>query len=185
MKNKLLSKRYAEALFGLAVENNILEKIITDIKLVSKVYSESRELRVVIANPVIDEHKKKSIFKSIFSDKVQELTLRFLLLITRKSREIYIHDICDAFIALYKEYKNILTVELITAQKTGNTVTSEISKKLQKATNMNIEIVEKIKEDIIGGFIINYNDYQYDASVSNQLNKLKKGFSENLYKIQF
>lgn len=185
MKNKLLSKRYAEALFGLAIENNILEKVITDIKLVSKVMAENRELRIVIANPVIDDYKKESIFNSLFSEKVQELTLRFLLLITRKGRESYIYDICDAFDAKYKEHKNILTVELITAQKTGNTVATEISKKLQEATNMNIEIVEKIKEDIIGGFILNYNDYQYDASVSNQLNKLRKGFSENLYEIQF
>lgn len=61
----------------------------------------------------------------------------------------------------------------------------DISSKLKEATKMNIELTEKVNEEIIGGFVIDFQDYQYDASIINQLNKLKKGFSENLYEIQF
>ncbi len=185
MRIKLLSKRYAEALFGLAVENKILDKIYKDMKLVYQVFSENRELRVVINNPVIDAHKKIAIINGLFGKKVEELSLRFLVLITRKGREEYIQYICDAFDEIYKEYKNILTVELITADNAGNKVADHVYDKLAKATGMNIELIEKIKEDIIGGFILNYEDYQYDASISTQLNKLKKRFSENLYEVQF
>ncbi len=50
---------------------------------------------------------------------------------------------------------------------------------------MNIELTEKVDENVIGGFVINFQDYQYDASIINQLNKLKKGFSENLYETKY
>lgn len=83
------------------------------------------------------------------------------------------------------EYKNILPVQLTTAMEADKKVKDEIISKLEKATKMNIDMNEKVKEDIIGGFIIDFQDYQYDASIINQLNKLKKGFSENLYEIQF
>lgn len=185
MRVKLLSKRYATALFDLAGEMKSIDKVDSDLRLVGKVFSENRELRVIVANPVIDAYKKIKILNEIFKDKIQELSMKFILLITKKGRERYIPFICDAYNEIYLEYKNILPVNLTTAQKADKKVIDDIGAKLRKATNMNIEMNEKIKEDIIGGFVVDFQDYQYDASILNQLNKLKKGFSENLYEIQF
>lgn len=185
MRIKLLSKRYAQALFDLAVEHNILEKVNSDVMFIRNVFAENRELRVIIANPVIDAYKKIKILNRLFEKDIQELSIRFLRLITNKGREQYIAYICEAFDEIYKEYKNILSVNLTTAQKAEKTVTEDISKKLKEVINMNIELSEKVNEDIIGGFIVNFQDYKYDASIINQLNKLKKGFSENLFEPQF
>jgi len=185
MRIKLLSKRYATALFDLAEEMKILDKVDSDLALVGKVLSENRELRVIIANPVIDAYKKNNILTKLFEGNINKLSMRFLQLITLKGREQFISPICESFKEIYMEYKNILPVILTTAQEADKKIVSDISLKIKEATNMNIELSENIKEDIIGGFVINFQDYQYDASIINQLNKLKKGFSENLYEIQF
>ncbi len=185
MRIKLLSKRYAQALFDLAVELNILEEVNSDLILIGKVFAENRELRVIIANPVIDAYKKIAILNKIFEGKVQELTIKFLRLVTNKGREKYILYISEAFDEIYKEFKSILSVDVTTAQKAQKVITDDIAKKLHDATKMNIELTEKIDEDIIGGFVVNFQDYEYDASIIRQLEKLKKGFSENLYETQF
>jgi len=184
MRIKLLSKRYATAVFDLAIEFKILEKVNDDLKLVSKVFAENRELRVIIANPTIDTHKKISILNELFDGKVQELTIKFLRLITNKGREQYISYISDAFYDIYKDYKNILSVKLTTATAADKLISDGISKKLKEATKMNIEMTEKVKEELIGGFVVNFEDYKYDASIINQLNRLKKSFSDNLYETQ-
>jgi F-type H+-transporting ATPase subunit delta len=185
MRIKLLSKRYGQALFDLSVELNILEKVYSDVILIGRVFAENRGMRVLINNPVIDAHKKVSILNVLFEGKVQELTIKFLRLITKKGREKYIPTICEAFVEIYLEYKNILSVEVTTAQKAEKVITDDITKKLHEATKMNIELTEKVDENVIGGFVINFQDYQYDASIINQLNKLKKGFSENLYETKY
>lgn len=185
MRIKLLSNRYAQALFDLAVELNILEKVVSDLRLVGSIFAENRELRVIIANPVIDAHKKSKILSSLFEGNVQDLTIRFLQLITAKGREKYIPYISEAFNEIYLEFKNILSVNLTTAQKAQKVITDDISNKLHKVTNMNIELAEKVDGNIIGGFVVNFQDYKYDASIINQLNKLKKEFSENLYETKF
>lgn len=185
MRVKLLSKRYAQALFDLAVELNILEKVESDLRLIGKVFAENRVLRVIIANPVIDGYKKSKILNQLFEGNVQELTIKFLQLITAKGREKYIQYISEAFNEIYLQFKNILPVKITTAQKAEKVVADDISIKLHKATNMNIELTEKVDIDIIGGFVVNFQDYRYDASIINQLNKLKKMFSENLYETQF
>ena len=185
MRIKLLSKRYAKALFDLAGEMKLIDKVDKDLSLVKKVFDENRELRVFISNPVIDAHKKIQVLTELFKSNIEELTMKFIQLITKKGREQFIPYICEAYIGLYMDYKNILPVSLTTAMKADQKVKDEIIAKLEKATKMNIDMSEKVKEDIIGGFIIDFQDYQYDASIINQLNKLKKGFSENLYEIQF
>ncbi len=178
MRIKLLSKRYAQALFDLAIEFNILEKVNSDVKLISNVFSENRELRVIIANPVIDTYKKIKILNMIFETNIQELSMRFLRLITNKGREQYITQIYNSFDEIYLDYKNILSVKFTTAQKADKKVLDDISSKLKEVTKMNIDLTEKIHEDIIGGFIVNFQDYKYDASIINQLSKLKKSYSE-------
>lgn len=53
-------------------------------------------------------------------------------------------------------------------------------------TKGSIELIEEVKEDLIGGFVLQWKDRQYDASILNQINKMKKGMAMiNLYKKGF
>ena len=181
MRVQLLSKRYAQALFGLAVEDSLLEEIQNDMHLVNTVLEENRILRKVLANPVIDAYKKVKVLNDLFEGKIQQLSLKFLLLITRKGRERYISPICKSFDEIYKEYKNIVSVQLTTAFKTDAALRKKIVDKLEAFTKKHLEVSEKIDEEIIGGFKLNFEDYQYDASIKTQLKRMGKEFSKNLY----
>jgi F-type H+-transporting ATPase subunit delta len=119
--------------------------------------------------------------KKLFEGKVQKLSLKFLQLIARKDRERYITFICKAFNEIYKEYKNIISVQLTTAYQTDAKLRKEVVSKLEAFTKKHLEISEIINEEIIGGFKLNFEDYQYDASISTQLKRMGKEFSKNLY----
>lgn len=181
MRIQLLSKRYAQALFGLALENKILEEVKNDMLLVGAVLEENRVLRKVMANPVLDGYKKIRVLNKLFEGKVQNLSLKFLQLITRKNREQYISSICKAFNEIYKEYKNIVDVQFTTAYKIDESLRKTMLKKLKSFTDKHLEVSESIDEEIIGGFKLNFADYQYDASIKTQLKRLGKEFSKNLY----
>ena len=181
MRIQLLSKRYALALFDLAVENKILEQVYKDIVLIDKVLTESRELRKILDNAVLDGYKKVNILNKIFKGKIETLTLKFLQLITRKGREEYIVHICKAFIKIYKDYKNIMPVLLTTAYEVDEKTKKEILLKLRNFRDKEFELTEKIDEDLIGGFKLDFEDYQYDDTIRIQLKRLAKEFSDNLY----
>jgi F-type H+-transporting ATPase subunit delta len=181
MRVTLLAKRYAQALFDLAIENNILEEVEKDILLVKSVLDESRELRKVLANPVLDDHKKIKVLDSIFDNKTQLLTQKFLRLITRKGREGVIVHICKAFDEIYKVYKNIMPVKLTTATEIDEKVKNDILDKLAEITAKKLEVTEIVDTELIGGFKLDFEDYQYNNSVKVQLQRLAKVFAENLY----
>ncbi len=87
MKNAKLSGRYAKALHQFAIEQNVEEAVYQDILFLSKVFKENIELRVAIESPVIVASKKEAIFKELFQDKINAVTLGFLNLIIVKRRE--------------------------------------------------------------------------------------------------
>ncbi len=187
MRVNLLAKRYAQAVFELAVETNNVDRIAQDMRLVYEVLDENRELRKIIDNPVIDASKKINILGKVFSGqgKISDLSIRFLRLITRKGREMYLMGICQAFDDIYLDYKNIVKAELVTAYTPDKEIRESVLAKLKTISDKDIMLNEAIDEEIIGGFIIRVEDYQLDASVIAQLKRLGKNFASNLYEKQF
>ena len=181
MRVTLLAKRYAQALFDLSLENKVLEKVAQDMALVNTVISESRELKLMLNNPILDTLKKNNVLRKIFDGKIEDLSLRFILLIARKGREKYIPYISKAFNDIYKDHKNIVDVVLTTTYKTDKEIKDRVLKLMKDITSKSIELEEVLNDDLIGGFVINLEDYQYDASVKTQLKRLRKEFSKNLY----
>lgn len=181
MRIKLLANRYAQALFDLSIEMKVLEKVENDMRLISKVLKENRPLRKVLANPVIDWHKKDKVITALFSGTITELSEKFLRLITRKGREAYIQFICEAFVEIYKDYKNIMPITLTTAYKAENKVKDAILAKVEDVTHKTLEVEEKVDEELIGGFKLEFEDFQYDDSIKMQLKRLGNEFTDNLY----
>jgi F-type H+-transporting ATPase subunit delta len=181
MLESLLSQRYAKALFELCLELKKLEEVRQDMDLLLDVSKISPDFRHLLRSPVIRSDKKASILRSIFENKVSEVTIKFLNLMAHNRREQFLDEVALQFIKLYKKHKNITTVRLKTAVPISKELREEILKRLRKSTGGSIDLVETIDKGLIGGFVVNIEDQQYDASLLRQIMRLKKEFEKNLY----
>ncbi len=182
MHNTIIAQRYAKAVFELALEMNLLEEIKADMELISSVCADNKDFIRMLNSPVIRTDKKIKILKSVFEKEISDISMRYLVIITRKMREKFIRDIADEFLSIYKKFKNIFTVHFASAREISDEIRQKVVKLLEDQTKGNIELVEEVKEDLIGGFVMNYDDYKYDASIAYQLKKLRHNAAEiNLY----
>jgi F-type H+-transporting ATPase subunit delta len=181
MKNQKLAKRYAYSLLTLATEMNKADVIFSDMKSIGSVIDESKELEVILKSPVIKDHLKIKILKTIFDGRIDILTEKFIALLIKNNRETYLHEVVFSFVSLYNEQKNIKTAYITTAQP----LNAENLAKLKELTRLikadSVNIVEKVDKSIIGGFMLNVDDYQIDASVQSKLKELERVFSSNTY----
>lgn len=84
-------------------------------------------------------------------------------------------DILKHFVKIYNTEANILDVELISRFKLDDQMINELKQYIRRKTNFqNINIVNKIDENILGGVIIKYNDQVLDMSLSSTLRQLKR-----------
>ncbi len=181
MNELKIANRYARALFDLSLELNNLEKVRKDIDLIHNVCLASKDFTVMLRSPVIRADKKSLVIDEIFRKKIEEVTLNFLLIITRNKREILIPEIAIQFIEIYKVHHNIITVNITTAVQLDEGIKTKILTLLEKRANAKIELNEKLDEELIGGFVLSYEDKQYDASILRQIKNLRREFDINLY----
>ena len=185
MRQTRISTRYAKALFDLTIEQQILEQATSDMKLVISVCKENKDFKLLLKSPIINSKKKIAILKALFEKHIQKISLQFLLIITNKRREIYIESIAEEFINLYKEYKNITITYLKTAVKIDNNTRKTILDIMKQQTGGEIELIEEVKKELLGGFVLDFGDKKYDASIIKQIEDLKKDFNINLYQKGF
>lgn len=173
-----VSARYAKALIDLAVEKGQLEKVHEDIQGFIEV-TKNRDFANMLQSPIVKSERKQSIFNAIFGNSIDPTTKSFFEIVLNKGRESELKSISAAFIEQYKVIKNISTITLITASSVSNDIVAGIKAKLEAsgAVNGNVELETKVDANLIGGFVLQFGDKLYDASVANQLKKLKKEFS--------
>ena len=136
----------------------------------------------LLKSPVIRADKKQKVIRAIFEGKISKLSMRYLDIITRKKREIYIPSIAREYLTDYKKFKNIITVHFTSAKAINDNLRKKVVELLEKQTSSTVELIENVKKELIGGFVLDYNNYKYDASIAYQLKKLKKQSAEvNLY----
>ena len=185
MRQTRISKRYAKALFDLVIEQNILDLAKNDMEFLISVCKENKDFRLLLQSPIINSKKKIAIIKALFEKHLQTISLKFLIIITNKRREIYIESIAKEFINLFKEYKNITTTYLKTAVKVDDDIRKKIIDIMKQQTGGEIELIEEVKSELLGGFILDFGDNKYDASILKHIEELKKDFEINLYEKGF
>jgi F-type H+-transporting ATPase subunit delta len=177
-----IATRYAKSLIELAVEQGKLEQVNADMHRLANAVK-NRDFYLFLKSPIINPDKKNAALEAISRGTVDTLTLSFLKLVINKNREVYVPEITAEFIEQYKKLKKITSVTVTTAAPMSEAVLTDLKKKLiaSGVTTENLEIETKIAPELIGGFVLEFDNKRYDASVAHKLEELKASFSTNLY----
>jgi F-type H+-transporting ATPase subunit delta len=182
MPNPRLAGRYAKSLVDLAIEQNQLETVYKDMQYLQAVCKSSPEFVSIMRSPVIKGDKKQNILSAIGDGKISALTASFNKLLINKTREEYIPEIIAAVIEQYNEIKGIHKVKLTTATALSEELKQAIVSKIKAETSLkNIELETEVKEDLIGGFVLEFDNNLVDASIVKELRDIKKQFRQNIY----
>ena len=169
-----VASRYAKSLMELAIESNQQDAVRSDMKSIEKLCSESSEFVTFLESPVIKTDKKIGVLNSIFKGKVSEMTLAFLTLITNKRRESIIKEIATAYDDQYKLDKNIFTAIVTSANGLDKKSKEQVIDLIKTQMKGEVELIEKIDSNTIGGFVLKIGDQQIDKTVARQLINMKK-----------
>ena len=175
-----IAKRYASALYQLAVEKNIVSDLHHDFTGLQKLYNESSDFRVFLRSPIITHERKVPILEKMFDGKVHKALLLFIVTLTRRSRENLLPFVATEFFNLYNTAHKITQAELITPRLLEPALKHEIASKLEKALATKVILQESVDPALIGGFQIKIGTALVDTSISNSLRQIRKKLTQNL-----
>jgi len=176
-----VAKRYAKSLIDLSREQGVIDTVNQDMSLLVSVCESNHDLALLLANPIIHADKKLAVLNSVFGSRMSKLSLSFFEIITRKGREAHLPAIAKEFVQQYKTLKGVATAIVTTAAGLDDQLRKQVYQLVKDSMKSEVELVEKVDDKLIGGFVLRIGDKQYDASVAAALRKLTREFSVNPY----
>ncbi|WP_026897020.1 ATP synthase F1 subunit delta [Daejeonella oryzae] len=173
-----VASRYAKSLMDLAEEQNTLEPIRNDIVSFIETLRQNPTLQAVLKNPIISPSRKLNILEELFASRFNPVVLSFFKLLVNKQRSSILYSIAKAFVDEYNIRKNIVKATVTSAAPLSEENKKQIEEVIKETTHGEILLTTKVDPNLIGGFILNVGDKQFDTSLSSQLRKLKKEFEQ-------
>jgi F-type H+-transporting ATPase subunit delta len=170
--------RYAKAVLSLATEKKVADAVANDMKSISSSISDNAELGLMLQSPVIRSSDKKAVLTEIFG-KTESTTKSLIDTLIANKRIALLGDVANKYTQLYDDMRDTQIARVTTAVPLTDALKTKVLKKVKELTGKTSELENIIDESIIGGFVLRVGDLEYNASVANKLNNLKREFSLN------
>jgi F-type H+-transporting ATPase subunit delta len=170
--------RYAKAVLSLATDNKSADVVNSDMKLVTNTIAQSEDLSQMLQSPVVRSSDKKAVLTAVFKNANVATTHLIDTLITNK-RLALLNDVAASYTQLYDQMRDLQVATVTTAVPLTDDLKAKVLAKVKELTGKEAEVKNVIDESILGGFVLRVGDIQYNASISNKLNRLKREFTLN------
>ncbi len=168
--------RYAKAILETAVSTGKANQVNDDMKSIITAVVSSADLKEFLASPIISSEVKMKALSEVFSSVQAETNSLFRLLKENKRFEI-LEAIALQYNTQFDELNGVEVANVTTAFPITAELEAKILAKAATISTKKITIQNTVDPSIIGGFVLRIGDKQYNASVSNRLQELKREFS--------
>lgn len=169
-----VAKVYAGALLEIGHEKNAISKIEEELSFLADLLKNDHDLMRYFSAPGITKDAKKQFVDKVFGSELSELIVNFLKVLIDNGRQQDIPAINVAFSELLDIVNNRQKITLVSSVKLDSDIIKSIKKGLEDRFNKNIIVEEVIKPTILGGIIVQVDDLIIDASLENDLFKLRE-----------
>jgi len=174
VNQSLVAIRYAKALFNLAKEKSVLEKVSNDLAFFGELLTSSSDLKGFINSPLYKPSEKKEILTKLTHSTIESITLKFLYLVIDKKRESIIPEIIQNYLDFFRQEKNIKRVVFKSPGQLDSSFYDALKHQLESSLNAQIELKTEQNPELLGGFVLMVDGKLMDASISNQLKQIQK-----------
>jgi F-type H+-transporting ATPase subunit delta len=179
MNEARAAARYARAILDFAVEKKKTDVLEKDMRSITETIGGSSELREMLSSPVLKSELKKQALLAVFKG-CDTITEGLFDLLFQNRRINLLNEVALKYIILNEDLKGEGVAFVTTAVPLSGDLEKRVLKEVSKLTGNKITLKNKIDESIVGGFILRIGDLQYDASISNKLNTIKREFTKSI-----
>ncbi|MEX0741446.1 MAG: ATP synthase F1 subunit delta [Phycisphaeraceae bacterium] len=167
-----LAETYARPLFQLAEQAGMVDSVREQLDEILELLDEHPDLAQIFRHQAIDPDRRAATIEKLFSDRADELVVRFLLVLNAHHRLGELASVRQAYDQMVKASRNQVDVAVYTAQPLDEEQEQAVADRLTKSLGREAIIHTQTDPKIIGGMRIRFEDKLIDASVASQLRRM-------------
>lgn len=200
MNTGIIATRYATALLKLVEETGSGDVVAAQVQVIEKALDEVPEFRRAVDDPAVSVVRKISLFEAALKDSMAQELRKFLELLIRNGRIGDVRLVLTTFVTEYYRSRHIKRARLVVAdpalldpeptpsdpvpvegalrQVQRPALESRLRDLVEKQTGCRLILKTEVNPSLIGGFVFEVEDTVLDASVSRQLDFIRRQFIE-------
>ena len=168
-----IARRYAAAMFDLAIKQNQLDRTLEDAQGIAQLFSK-HTLAYLLREPKVPAQRKETVLREALSARVLPLSLNLALLVVQRGLVDLMPNIATELQQMVFDYKNQAVAEVTTAAAMDEKQQTLVKQALEKRTGKSILLQTKVNPEILGGVVARVGDQVIDGSVQLRLQVLKR-----------
>jgi F-type H+-transporting ATPase subunit delta len=168
-----IAEVYARALFEVAKQHDVLDRVHDELGEFAEALSENRTLQVFLFSPYFSSEEKRDGVVKIVTD-ADEHFVNFLELLAERHRMPVLFRIRREFDAIWAEEHRLLPVTVTSAVELDEKLVADIGKRIEEQTDRTVELSSNVDPDVLGGLMVRVGNMVLDATVRNRLEQLRK-----------
>ncbi len=169
---KAVARRYADALFHVALEHDKIDEVAADLGALAECYSKDPDFRQLLEHRRLSPRRKKELVRLLWEGRISRLVLGFLELLIDKRRVRYLEEIYAVYVALLRAARNIAVAEVKTPYPLAPDVQARLVEVLERLTRKKIELQVQVEPELLGGLYVKVGDRVYNGTVRKRLELL-------------
>ncbi len=175
MKNTLLAKRYAKALYGLAKESGEQDVIFEQMRVISHAISSDASVSSFLFSPLVRPSEKVAAFEKLLGTlSVPQVLKNFILLVAKKNRLAVFNDILVAYQNFADEAHGVTRGTVRSATVLAPEERKRIETLVGRATKKQVILSYKEDAHLLGGLVAEVGSFTFDDSLAAHLNRMNE-----------
>jgi len=171
------ARRYAEAAFSLAKDEDALDRWADELALAADTASRP-ELARVLGNPAIPLQARREIIRRVLGPRVSPQVVKLVLLLSERGRVESLPAVSTEYRRLLHRERGIVDARVTSAAQLDRAELDALRAKVEGIAGARVDITTAVDPALIGGLTIRVGDTLIDASVRGRLERLRERLTE-------
>ena len=170
------SRRYAQAVFQLALEHDGLEMWLDDLTLLASA-TQDAEFSAFLDAPQVTVAQKIQVIADSLGDHINPLALNLVSLLAGRNSAGLITGITEVYQEMLDAHTGIERADVVTAVDIDDDQQRRIADLLKSIVGKEVTITTRVEPELIGGFVARVGDRVIDGSTRTRLAEMKRGIA--------
>ncbi len=172
MARKLYAKRYAQAVFNIALERKELDRWQSDLSRVAGL-GEDATVVAFLENPKFHFDDKVKLLSERLAD-INPMALNLVYLLMARGRLSMVAEIADEYQRLLDSHRGIERAEVVTAVPLDDKDRARLEERLGAVVGKKVVVKPEVDSSLIGGLVARIGGKLLDGSPIGKLEALKR-----------
>ena len=171
------ARRYAQAVFQLAVEFDELEKWLDDLTILADSVTSSQFLDFM-SQPRVPTAAKLEVIREPLGDSVGRLATNLISLLATRNIAHILPEIADQYQELLDSHQGIERAEVVSAVPLSDAQHRRAVDVLEGLSGREVRLSTRVDPALLGGMIMRIGDRVVDGSTRSKLKAMRRELSE-------